>query len=137
LAELFTTSPDATYWNAVKAVPHARKAVQLDPEPGGCWNTLGIVYYRMGDWEAAIRALEKSMELRRGGDCYDWFFLSMAHSRLDHRDEAQQWYEQAVAWMKNHHDELVRDKPKSAQLCRFHGEAASVLGLKPERSDDR
>jgi tetratricopeptide (TPR) repeat protein len=99
LAELLTTSRDEQYRDATRAVQLAKRAVELHPEPGGCWNTLGIAYYRSGDWNAAVQALEKSMELRKGGDCYDWFFLAMACWRLDHKEEARKWYKQAVSWM--------------------------------------
>jgi tetratricopeptide (TPR) repeat protein len=129
LAELFTTAPDEQYRDAVRAVPLARKAVELHPQPGGCWNTLGITLYRAGDWNPAVNALEKSRELRRGGDWYDWFFLAMAHWRLGHKEEARQWYDQAIAWMEKNAGELAGHKPKHAQFCRFRTEAAELLGV--------
>jgi tetratricopeptide (TPR) repeat protein len=129
LAELFTTSSDTRYRDPARAVQLATRAVQLHVQPGGCWNTLGICHYRNGAWNAAIRALEKSMELRDGGDCYDWFFLAMANWRLDHKEEARKWYERANAWMENKKAELARNKPKDAQLRRFRTEAANLLGV--------
>jgi hypothetical protein len=39
------------------------------------------------------------MRLRNGGDSFDWFFLAMAHRRLDHDDQARAWYDKAVEWM--------------------------------------
>jgi tetratricopeptide (TPR) repeat protein/predicted Ser/Thr protein kinase len=129
LAELFTIAPDEQYRDAVRAVPLARKAVALHPQPGGCWNTLGITLYRAGDWNAAVNALEKSRELRQGGDWYDWFFLAMAHWRLGHKEEARRWYDQAIAWMEKNAGELARNKPKHAQFCRFRTEAAELLGV--------
>ena len=32
-----------------------------------------------------------------GGDAFDWLFLSMAHHRLGHRDEARKWLDKAIA----------------------------------------
>jgi tetratricopeptide (TPR) repeat protein len=130
LAELFTTAPDEQYRNPALAVELARKAVELHPQPGGCYNTLGITLYRAGDWNAAISALEKSRELRQGGDWYDWFFLAMAHWRLSHKEEAQRWYDQTIAWLEKNQDKLARNKPKHAQFCRFRAEAADLLGVK-------
>jgi hypothetical protein len=34
----------------------------------------------------AIQELEKSMELRNGGDSFDWFFLAMANWQLGERE---------------------------------------------------
>jgi len=126
LAELYTTSPDEKYWNPAKAVQHARKAVELHPLPGGCWNTLGIVYYRTGDWQAAVHALEKSVELRKGGDCYDWFFLAMAHWRLGEKEEAHKWFDQGVQWME-------KNAPQNEELRRFRGEAEQLLGVNKKK----
>jgi serine/threonine protein kinase len=120
LAELFATSPEANFWDPAQAVQHAKKAVELDPR-GGLWNMLGIAYYRTGDWQAAVSALKKSTELREGGDCGDWFFLAMAHWKLDHKEEARRWHARAVAWMEE-------KKPRAAHLRRFRAEAAAVLG---------
>jgi uncharacterized protein HemY len=123
LAELFATSPEARFWDAVQAVQYAKKAVALDPRPG-IWNTLGIACYRAGDWQAALGALKESV--RGGGDCDDWFFLAMAHWKLDHKEEARIWYGQAIAWMEE-------KKPRNARLLRFHAEAASLLGMKEKK----
>ena len=59
-----------------------------------------MAHYRAGDWKAAIAALDKSMQLRKGGDSFDWFFLAMAHWQLGNKDEARKWYDQAVEWME-------------------------------------
>ena len=80
-----------------RAVELAKKAVELAPKQGTFWNTLGVAHYRAGDWKAAVAALEKSEELRNGGDSFDWFFLAMAHWQLGEKDEARKWYDQAVA----------------------------------------
>ena len=82
-----------------RAVALARKAVELEPKNWAYRNTLGAAQYRAGDWKAAIAALEKSMELRKGGDSNDWFFLAMAHWQLGEKDKAREWYDRAVQWM--------------------------------------
>ena len=69
-----------------------------------------------GDWKAAIAALEKSMELRKGGDSNDWFFLAMAHWQLGEKDKAREWYDRAVQWMD-------KNQPKNEELRRFRAEA--------------
>ena len=106
----------------VGALNLAKKAVELAPKEGTFQNTLGVAHYRAGDWKAAITALEKSMELRKGGDSFDWFFLAMSHEQLGDKEKARQWYDRATQWM---------DKNQGAdeELRRFRTEAAQVLGL--------
>jgi tetratricopeptide (TPR) repeat protein len=102
----------------------------LAQKEAGHWNTLGVAQYRAGDFKAAIEALNKSMELRKGGDSFDWFFLAMAHWRLDKKDEARKWYERAVQWMEKYH----RD---NEELRRFRAEAEEMPGMRkqePQRS---
>jgi hypothetical protein len=61
------------------------------------------------------------MELRKGGDCTDWFFLAMAHCRLGEKDQARQWYDKAVALME-------KEKSPDEELRRFRAEARELLG---------
>jgi tetratricopeptide (TPR) repeat protein len=108
---------------AVFAVELAKKAVELAPANPRHSNALGMAYYRAGDWNAAVGALEKSMELSKGGDSFDWFFLSMAHWQLGKKDEARRRYDQAIAWMEMH-------QPKDEELLRFRAEAEDLMQLK-------
>ncbi len=70
------------------------------------------------------------MELGKGGYWFDWFFLAMAHWRLDHNEDARKWYDQAVGWMEKNAEELARNKPYEAQCRRYRAEAAQLLGMK-------
>ena len=112
LAWLLANCTDATIRDPVQAVDLARKTVQLAPNKGAHWNTLGVAQYRKGDWKAAIEALTKSMELRNGGDGNDWFFLAMAHWQLGDKPQAHSWYDKAVSWME-------KTQPKDDELVRF------------------
>src|SRR5205085_6368163 len=94
----------------------AMKAVELDPTNPACPSTLGAAQYRAGDWKAAITALEKSLELRKGGDATEWFFLAMAHWQLGEIEEARKWYDRAIAWMD-------KNNPKDEELRCFRDEA--------------
>lgn len=64
----------------------------------------------------------KSVQLSKGGDSSDFFFLAMAHWQLNEKDKARAWYEQAVAWMDKH-------KPQDQELKRFRDETTALLGL--------
>jgi serine/threonine protein kinase/TPR repeat protein len=123
LAWLLATGPDSKIRDPKRAVELAKKAVELAPEEGTYWNTLGVSHYRAGDWKAAIAALEKSMELRKGGDSSDWFFLAMARWQLGDKKEARNWYDQAVEGMG-------KNLPKDEELRRFRMEAEQLLGMK-------
>jgi eukaryotic-like serine/threonine-protein kinase len=120
LAWLLATCPDTSYRNPARAVERAQRAVELEPNNGNQWNTLGVARYRAGVLKAAIVALEKSMELRKGGDSLDWFFLAMAHWQLGDKEQARKWYEQALQWMQ-------KNQPENEELLRFGVEAAELL----------
>jgi tetratricopeptide (TPR) repeat protein len=82
MAWLLANHPDPKIRNPDKAVELAKQAVTLVPNDGEFWNTLGAAHYRAGDWPAALTTLKKSMALRKGGNSFDWFFLSMSHWQL-------------------------------------------------------
>jgi tetratricopeptide (TPR) repeat protein len=129
LTELFTTYPETKYRNPVEALKLAKQAVQLRPDVSEGWNALGIAFYRNGDWQSAVRALDRSVELNQGGYPFDWFFLAMAHWRLGHKDEGQKWYNQSIAWIEQHRVELRKNKPRDALYRRYRAEAATLMGL--------
>src|SRR5262249_6787684 len=111
-----------------RAVALAGRAVELVPNTGAYRNTLGVARYRAGDWEGAVEALEKSMELRAGGDAYDWLFLAMAHQRLDDAVQARKWYDRAAGWIEGNQVLLEKKKAQGDELRRFRAEAEALLG---------
>ncbi len=122
LAWLLATAEDPKIRKPAQAVELARELVTRSPKGEIYWNTLGVAQYRAGDWKAAIDTLEKSRELRKGGDSSDWFFLAMAHWRQGDKEQARKWYNQAVQWME-------KNNPKDNELGRFRAEAAALLGV--------
>ena len=126
LAWLLATCPDKKFRNPARAVELAKAAVELQPKYGPWWNTLGVAQYRAGDWNACLAALHKSMELREGGDSFDWFFLAMAHWQLNDRPEARRRYDKAVEWMD-------KNKLDDEELRQFRAEAEKLMGIeRPE-----
>jgi tetratricopeptide (TPR) repeat protein len=121
LAWVLATWPDVRLRDPGLAVAHAQKAVELAPS-GDFWNTLGVAQYRNGEWKAALEALMKSVQLRKGGDSGDFFFLALAHWQLNEKDKARAWYDRAVAWMD-------KNQPQNGELKRFRAEATALLGL--------
>ena len=122
LAWLLATCTDPQIRNPAEAVKQAKKAVELDPQKGSYWDTLGIAYCRARDWDSAVKALMKASELNSGGAANTWFFLATAHWQKGEKDQARQSYDKAVTLME-------KNKPQSAELLRFRAEAAALLGV--------
>ena len=122
VAWLLATCPEERFRDPKQAVELAKRAVDLEPNNQLYRNTLGVAQYRAGDFQAAVEALNKSIELRKGGDSFDWFFLAMAHWRLDKKEEARRWYDKAVASME-------KDSPQNEELRLFRAEAAALLKI--------
>ena len=122
LAWHYATCLNGNLRDAPKAMQLATKAVELKPLDGTAWNTLGVAHYRNNNWQDAIISLQKSMEVRLGGDSFDWFVLAMAYWQLDQKDEAHEWLDKAIEWMD-------RNRPKNEELLRFRAEADELLGI--------
>jgi tetratricopeptide (TPR) repeat protein len=122
LAWALATDPVPARRDPRRAVSVAREAVEMSPQEGDYHNTLGVALYRAERWKEAVATLEKSMELRKGGDSNDWFFLAMAHWKLGKKEKAREWYDRAVQWMD-------KNQRKNEQVRRFRAEAADLLGL--------
>ena len=126
LAWGLATHADPARCDPGRAVGLAKEAVELNPQEGNYDNTLGVALYQAGRWKESVAPIEKSMELRKGGDSNDWFFLAMAHWQLGEKDKAREWYERAVQWMD-------RNQPKNEELRRFRAEARELLELKAKK----
>jgi tetratricopeptide (TPR) repeat protein len=118
LAWLLATCPEAKVRNPARAVALAQQAVDANPKEGAFWTTLGVAHYRAGDWKAARAALVKSVELARGPDALNAFFLAMTHWQLGDKDEARKWYDRAVERMS-----------MNEELWRVRAEAAALMGV--------
>jgi serine/threonine protein kinase/tetratricopeptide (TPR) repeat protein len=126
LAWFLVTFPYAPLRDPVEGVKLAQKAVELAPGNGLFWNTLGAAHYRARNWKEAVPALEKSIQLRGGGDSYDWFFLAMANWQLGDKEKAHQYYDRAVQWMD-------KNMPTRKELGRFRAEAAELLRIEAKK----
>jgi WD40 repeat protein/serine/threonine protein kinase/Tfp pilus assembly protein PilF len=125
-AWLLATCADAHLRDAQQSVELAKKAVQLAPQAGIYWNTLGAAKYRAGYHREAIAAINRSMELRNGGDSFDWFFLAMASWQVGQEKDARQWRHKAVEWME-------KNASKDKELLMFRAEAAALLGIEDKK----
>jgi tetratricopeptide (TPR) repeat protein/serine/threonine protein kinase len=126
LAWLLVTCADRKLRNPAEAMKLARKSIELAPRHGPSLRTLGVAQYRAGDWQAAVKTLEQSLQLQ-GDNSWDFFFLSMAHWQLGDKTEARKWYDKALAWME-------KNQPQNEELRRFRAEAEELLQI--ERKKD-
>src|SRR5262249_45955083 len=106
---------------AAEALEHARKAVALAPADGNFQGTLALAEDRAGHFAESIAAAERSIDLDKAYNAYNWFFLAMAHARRGEVDRARDYFDQAVAW-------TLKNDPKNAELLQFWREAAAMLG---------
>jgi tetratricopeptide (TPR) repeat protein len=121
-AWFLATCPETQFRDATRAVKLSRLAVTQYPRNSTLWNTLGVACYRARNWNDAIAALERSMQLNSGGESFDWFFLAMAHWQLGHKDKAHKWYEKAV-------EQIQKNNHMMESLARYQMEAATLLGI--------
>jgi serine/threonine protein kinase/WD40 repeat protein len=111
-----------------KALVLARKAVELAPRAWMNWNTLGVLHYRLGNYQEARKHLERS--LHEGQDetaAFDLFFLAMCHQRLGQGLRARDCYTRAVRWIEAKQGILPARWVE--ELKDFRTEAAGTLGL--------
>jgi Flp pilus assembly protein TadD len=81
---------------------------------------LGIALYRAGNFTEALSTLQKSAELRQGGDAADWFFLAMACHKLNQPEQAEQWLKRASEW-------TAANKASDPEFNGFRKEAEALL----------
>ena len=118
-----------------RALPLARRAVELTPAQNIYLNTLGVAQYRVGQHAEAIGTLERSLAAGGGQtDAFDLFFLAMAHHRLGHREQARAAYDRAVRWLG---EQKSLTEQYAKELAAFRTEAEAVLaGPAGELPDD-
>jgi tetratricopeptide (TPR) repeat protein len=133
------TDPKPDHRQPALALELAKLAHQHAPDQGYIVNTLGIAYYRAGDWKAAIETLKDADELYQGQHfSSDAFFIAMASWRSGDKDAARKWYRAAARWM----DKFAAGDTEQRG---FRTEAAGLIGSieqaavapQPSSEDDR
>jgi tetratricopeptide (TPR) repeat protein len=122
-----TTCPDTSQRDPAQALRQAAKAVAAEPANGNFLNTLGAAYYRSGKLKEARAAFDKSMQLSKGGNGSDWFFLAMICKQTGEDGAARDWFERAVAW-------TAQNQPRNNVLAHIQNEAELVLGIRSGKS---
>ncbi len=110
-----------------RALRFVERAAELNPHQGIFLNTLGVVQYRMGRYDAALATLERSLAANHGQfEGFDLVFLAMAHEGLGHRGQARACYDRAVRWI-GHQNDLADQNAK--ELAGFRAEAEAMLAI--------
>jgi serine/threonine protein kinase/WD40 repeat protein len=127
LAWVLATCPELRFRNPTRALELAKRAIER-PHRIDCYNTLGVAYYRVGNWKEAIEYLEKAESLEPGQHlAFNAYFLSMAHWKLGETDKALQLYTQGVSWTE-------KNRPSDEELRRFRAEAEELLGIRAKKN---
>jgi serine/threonine protein kinase len=117
--------PPALNSDAELAVRLARQAIEWEPgRAGGTWNTLGVAYYRLGDWSSAASAIRKSMELNQGADPADRLFMAAIDHHRGKPAEARRMFDQTIAWLKQNPEKI---KGREQELEAFRKEIGVLV----------
>jgi WD40 repeat protein/Tfp pilus assembly protein PilF len=126
LAWIRATGP-ADLRDPAKALALAQRAVRIAPADRDFRNTLGVVLYRLGQFDGAVDCFRQAAEAADGGaTAHDLFFLAMCRHRLGDTPGALDAYEQAERWWA-----AQRGLSLSLidELHAFRAEARSLLGI--------
>jgi tetratricopeptide (TPR) repeat protein len=111
-----------------KALEAAQKAVAMAPQMWNYRNTLGVVYYRLGDHDKALAHLQQCLHDSRGQLAgFDLFFIAMCHQHLDQPLKAKESYDQAVLWAAGEQPRGLLSATRLQELTAFRTEAEALL----------
>jgi WD40 repeat protein/serine/threonine protein kinase len=115
-----------------RALRQAEAACRLAPNDANYLNTLGVAYYRVGQYAEAVATLEKSLpgDASNGVDACDLYFLSMCHARLGNAAKARECFERAKDSQQRN---AARLPGQAEDWNQFRNEAEALLA-KPAES---
>jgi Tfp pilus assembly protein PilF len=127
LAWVYVTGP-AEIRSPERALPLAQKTVRKVPTNAAYRNTRGVVYYRLGQFDAAVEDLHRAIQDNKdGATADDLFFLAMSYHRLGDAVKARDCYDEAMHWWQDQGELTPR---QIAELTSFRAEAAGLLGIR-------
>jgi serine/threonine protein kinase/WD40 repeat protein/Flp pilus assembly protein TadD len=126
LAWIYVTGPSEVR-APEKAMPLAQKAVRISPKDRNYRNTLGVVHFRLGQFDAAVDELQRAIQDNQGDAIADdLFFLAMSYHRLGDAAKARDNYDQALRWWRSQ-KELTPFRV--TELTNFRAEADALLDI--------
>jgi len=121
LAWLLADCPAVQFRDPDRAVQLAKTCVQMAPRAPRYWGALGVALYRAGQWQAAVDAFKKTMELGSPPGDLVWLGLAMSYWQLGEKDQARYWRDQAINWIDEHHETY------DEELRRYQSEATALI----------
>ena len=96
--------------------------MELEPSNLAIRLECALVYGNLGRWDRALPHLSKAGELERADANlgFWWFHLAIAHWHVGEKEEARDWYGQALTWM-------VKNQPRNAKLRRVRDQNLANL----------
>ena len=129
LAWILANSPDPGIHDLPRALEHAQKATELEPNNRLRWNHLGAIQYRAGMYQQVLETLHKAEQMEQAPDEYHRVYLVLANWRLDKKHEALKYWVQFVPWMDRAAPALAQDEPLHyEELRNLRAEAEGLLG---------
>lgn len=128
-AWLIVQRPDGDnncYDHALRLAQHA---VDLEPKSRWHWETLSLAYLRNSDWQHAISAAEKVVEITKDGLGTEFFVCAIACWQMGDKEKARDWYQKGVWWLSQNRQRLLTNQTRWLDRCHFQMEAALLLGL--------
>jgi WD40 repeat protein/Flp pilus assembly protein TadD len=108
-----------------RGVGEGQRLVELAPGHREFLNTLAVALYRTARFAEAATVLQRCLAIGRGErEAFDRLFLAMAHSRLGHRAQAREEFDQAIQWIQTHKD---LGPGHVTELAAFRAEAEAIL----------
>ena len=127
-AELFANARDPGVRDRERAVALARTSVKILPgeeAEAAFYKTLAMAEYRVGRWDAALKAEEMCLKVRgNGGYAYDCVLMALAHARRGEMVTAREWFAKLPPKFE---PGKMADTPRD-----LYDEAAALLGTTPE-----
>lgn len=104
LAWFHLVAPGEPYRDLAVGLKEARRAVELAPQNPYCLGTLGLAYYRSGDYPASLQWTHQGLDASQeaAARALNLYLGSMAQARLGHWEAAVKLYQAAVAADPHH-----------------------------------
>ena len=121
----------------------ATLAVEATPHCAWYLHTLGMAYYREGQYREAVKYFERSAEQHWEAHIANWITLAMAYHQLGEEDKSRQRWLQARNWLKkpqalHPHDRVaVKVLHDEAKQMLSPTETKKPIGEEAERSPNR
>lgn len=77
-----------------EAITHARSAIEINPNAVDAWHTLGELLQSQADFEGAVAAFQRALQLKPGAET--WCALGALMEELNRRDAARDSYLRAL-----------------------------------------